>query len=216
MRTIVRSRILACILALTVLSAGVLGPAGSAGAQTIVDDWTNVTIPPPPAVKAAALDAKTTALLVLDFLRQNCSPQPRCVASLPIVKSLLATARAKGVFVVYSAFPGAQLTDILPEVAPLGGEPFVASTADKFINTDLDKILKGKGITTVIVTGMVAQGAVLNTASDAAQRGYKVVVPIDTMPAPTTYLQQLVTFYLSVAPTISNNVTLTRAATVSF
>jgi nicotinamidase-related amidase len=63
---------------------------------------------------------------------------------------------------------------------------------------------------------MVAQGAVLNTASDAAQRGYKVVVPIDTMPAPTTYLQQLVTFYLSVAPTISNNVTLTRAATVSF
>ena len=75
MRTIVRSRILACILALTVLSAGVLGPAGSAGAQTIVDDWTNVTIPPPPAVKAAALDAKTTALLVLDFLRQNCSPR---------------------------------------------------------------------------------------------------------------------------------------------
>jgi len=204
------------ILALAALCIGLLATAMPAGAQTIVDDWTNVTVPPPPAIKAAALDPKTTALLVLDFLRQNCSPAPRCVAALPVVKSLLATARAKGAYVVYSAFPGAQLSDILPDVAPLGGEPFVASTADKFINTDLDKILKAKGITTVIVTGMVAQGAVLNTASDAAQRGYKVVVPIDTMPAPTPYIQQFVTFYLSSAPTISNNVTLTRASMVTF
>jgi nicotinamidase-related amidase len=203
-------------LALAALCTGLLATAMPAGAQTIVDDWTNVTVPPPPAIKAAALDPKTTALLVLDFLRQNCSPSPRCIAALPVVKSLLATARAKGAYVVYSAFPGAQLSDILPDVAPLGGEPFVASTADKFINTDLDKILKAKGITTVIVTGMVAQGAVLNTASDAAQRGYKVVVPIDTMPAPTPYIQQFVTFYLSSAPTISNNVTLTRASMVTF
>jgi hypothetical protein len=36
------------------------------------------------------------------------------------------------------------------------------------------------------------------------------------MPAPTTYLQQLVTFYFSVAPTIAPHVTLTRASTVSF
>jgi hypothetical protein len=214
--TILRSRSLRRILALAALIAGALGMAASAGAQTIIDEWTNVTVPAPPALKAAALDSKTTALLVLDFLRQNCAPQPRCVASLPAVKSLLTAARAKGVLVVYSAFPGAALSDILPEVAPLGGEPFVASTADKFINTDLDKILKAKGIKTVIVTGMVAHGAVLNTASDAAQRGYNVVVPIDGMPAPTTYIQQFVTFYLSSAPTVSNMVTLTRASMVTF
>jgi isochorismate hydrolase len=194
----------------------VLSLAGPAGAQTIVDDWTNVTVPAAPALKPAALDSKTTALLVLDFLRQNCAPQPRCIAALPVVKSLLTMARAKGVLVVYSAFPGAQLSDILPDVAPLGGEPFVASTADKFIKTDLDAILKAKGIKTVIVTGMVAHGAVLNTASDAAQRGYNVVVPVDTMPAPTPYISQLVTFYLSSAPTVSNNVTLTRASMVTF
>jgi len=204
------------VLALAALLVGALATVTPAGAQTIVDDWTNVTFPPPPAVKAAALDAPTTALLVLDFLRQNCAPQPRCVAALPQVKALLATARAKGVLVVYSAFPGAVLTDVLPDVAPVGGEPFVASTADKFIHTDLDAILKAKGIKTVIVTGMVAHGAVLNTASDAAQRGYNVVVPIDCMPAPTTYIQQFVTFYLSSAPTVSNKVTLTRANMVTF
>jgi nicotinamidase-related amidase len=209
--TIVRN-----ILAMAALCTGLLAMSMPAGAQTIIDDWTNVTVPPPPAIKAAALDPKTTALLVLDFLRQNCSPVPRCVAALPVVKSLLATARAKGAYVVYSAFPGAQVSDILPDVAPLAGEPFVESTADKFINTNLDQILQAKGIKTVIVTGMVAHGAVLNTASDAAQRGYKVVVPIDTMPAPTPYIQQFVTFYLSSAPTIANNVTLTRASMVTF
>src|ERR1700691_5984366 len=99
------------------LCTGLLAMAMPAGAQTIVDDWTNVTVPPPPAIKAAPVDPKTTALLVLDFLRQNCSPLPRCVAALPVVKSLLATARAKGAYVVYSAFPGAQLSDILPDVA---------------------------------------------------------------------------------------------------
>jgi hypothetical protein len=204
------------ILAIAALFVGTLGVNASAGAQTIVDDWNNVTVPPPPALKPAALDSKTTALLVLDFLKQNCAPQPRCVASLPLVKSLLTAARSKGVFVVYSAFPGAAKTDILPDVAPLGSEPFVLSTADKFINTDLDKILKDKGITTVIVTGMVAHGAALNTASDAAQRGYKVIVPIDCIPAPTTYIQQFVTFYLSSAPTVSNNVTLTRANMITY
>jgi hypothetical protein len=216
MPTIVPLRPFHRILAMAALFVGAIGMASSAGAQTIVDDWTNVTVPPPPVLKAAALDSKTTALLVLDFLKQNCSPQPRCIASLPLVRGLLTAARSKGVFVVYSAFPGAALTDILPEVAPLGGEPFVTSTADKFINTDLDKILKAKGITTVIVTGMVAHGAGLNTASDAAQRGYKVVVPIDCIPAPTTYIQQLVTFYLSSAPTVSNNVTLTRANMITY
>jgi len=215
MPTIVLSRICRT-LALAALFTGALGLATSAGAQTIVDDWTNVTVPPAPALKPAALDAKTTALLVLDFLKQNCAPQPRCVAALPIEKSLLAAARAKGVFVVYSAFPGAAITDILPDVAPLGGEPFVLSTADKFIGTDLDNILKAKGIKTVIVTGMVAHGAVLNTSSDAAQRGYNVVVPIDLAPATTPYIAQFVTFYLSVAPTIAAKTTLTRASMVSF
>jgi len=204
------------LLIVAALFAATLGLATTAGAQTIVDEWTSVSAPPPPALKPAAIDSKTTALLVLDFLKQNCAPQPRCVAVLPTVKSMLATARSKGMLVVYSAFPGAQLTDVLPDVAPLGGEPFVSAKVDKFLGTDLDSILKAKGIKTVIVTGMVGNGAALYTASAAAQRGYNVIVPIDCIPAPTPYIQQFVVFQLSNAPTVANMVTLTRASMVTF
>jgi nicotinamidase-related amidase len=204
------------LISAATLFAATLGLAGAAGAQTIVDEWNTATVPPPPALKAVTLDPKTTAFLALDFLKQNCAPQPRCVASLPLVKALLTTARGKGVVVVYSFFPGAQISDTLPEIAPQAGEPFVSAKVDKFLNTDLDKILKAKGIKTVVVTGMVGNGAVLYTASEAAQLGYNVVVPVDCMPAPTTYIQQYVTFQLSNAPTVANMVTLTRANMVTF
>jgi len=57
--------------------------------------------------------------------------------------------------------------------------------ADKFINSNLDQGLKDKGIKAVIVTGTSAQGAVGGTSNGAAQRGYKVVVPVDGMSAKT-------------------------------
>jgi len=48
----------------------------------------------------------------------------------------------------------------------------------------LEKILNDKGIKTVVVAGTAAQGAVLNTASQAAFRG--VIVPVDGMSAENT------------------------------
>ena len=64
-------------------------------------------------------------------------------------------------------------------MAPAADEPSVKSKADKFLNTDLEKILKDKGIQTVIVTGTAANGAVLYTGTGAAFRGLKVIVPVD-------------------------------------
>jgi len=50
----------------------------------------------------------------------------------------------------------------------------------------LEKILNDKGIKTVVVAGTAAQGAVLNTASQAALRGLRVIVPVDGMSAENT------------------------------
>jgi len=48
------------------------------------------------------------------------------------------------------------------------------------MNTDLDKLLKEKGVKTVIgCRHCEPEGAVLNTAAAAALRGYKVIVPVD-------------------------------------
>lgn len=190
--------------------------ASTATAQTIVDEWANVKTPPAPQLKPVTIDTKTTALLMLDFMNQNCGARPRCVASLPAVKKLLDEARAKGVLVVYATVLGSKVADTRPEVAPTGSEPVVSSGPDKFLNTDLEKILKEKGIQSVITVGTAAHGAVLNTASVAALRGLKVVVPVDGMSAESVYPEQYTAWHLANAPVLSRNVTLTKLDMVKF
>jgi hypothetical protein len=87
--------------------AAVLVYAAPAPAQTIIDEWASVKAPPPPSLKPVTLDPKTTALLVIDIIKQTCNMQrrPRCVAMIPKVQKLLDEARAKGVFVIYALFP---------------------------------------------------------------------------------------------------------------
>jgi nicotinamidase-related amidase len=93
---------------------------------------------------------------------------------------------------------------------------------DKFIlkdkDTGLEKILKDKGITTVIAIGTAAHGAVLYTASAAALRGFNVIVPVDGMSGDgqDTYIEQYVAYNLTHAPILSPKVTLTRIDIISF
>ena len=51
-----------------------------AQAANIVDEWASVKAPAAPALKPVTVDPKTTALLMLDFMNQNCGKRPRCVA----------------------------------------------------------------------------------------------------------------------------------------
>ncbi len=195
------------------LAVAMLSCAASASrAQTIVDEWASVKAPAAPELKKVKVDPKTTAFLVLDLIKQTCNAErrPRCLESLPKVQKFLAAARAHGMPVIYSLVPNAKTSDIAAEVAPLGTEPMVATIANKFIRTDLDKILKDKGITTIIPVGTTAQGAVLYTASEASFLGYKVIVPVDGSSAESTYAEQLTAWTLANAPGVGQNTTLTR------
>jgi nicotinamidase-related amidase len=58
---------------------------------------------------------------------------------------------------------------------------------DRFYNTNLDEILKAKGITTVILTGWKISGSVVYTSVGATLRGYTVVIPTDASLAATDY-----------------------------
>lgn len=189
--------------------------AAAAAAQTIVDDWANVKAPPPPELKPVTVDPKTTALLMLDFVTPNCSNRPRCMAQLPAVKKVLETARAKGMLVAFATGPTGKRADTLPEVYPLDSEPVVSTGVDKFMNTDLEKILKDGGVQTVIAIGTAAQGAVLYTASGASLRGMKVIVPVDGM-SDTPYSEQYTAWHLANAPVVSRNVTLTKFDLLQF
>jgi nicotinamidase-related amidase len=179
--------------------------------KDVIEEWQGVQAPKPPELKPVTLDA-STAVLSLDFVKQACNTErrPRCLSTIPKVESLLKQARAKKVTVIHSITSASTPADVLKEVAPMEGEPIVKASADKFYGTDLEKILKEKGIKTVIVTGTAAQGAVLNTASQAAFRGLKVVIPVDGMSAENTYYEQYTAYHMTTAPGVAQQTTLTR------
>jgi nicotinamidase-related amidase len=187
-----------------------------ARAQTIIDEWNSVKVPPPPELKPVTVDPKTTALLMLDFMYQNCGERPRCVASIPAVKKLLDEARTANVMVVYAIITGTTTADVIKAVAPTADEPWIRSGADKFINTDLEKMLKDKGIRTVIVTGTASNAAVLFTAAGAAQRGMNAIVPVDGMSGIDAYADLTTAYMLATAPVISVKSTLTKIDMIKF
>jgi nicotinamidase-related amidase len=194
--------------------------ASTLRAASVIDNWATVKIPPAPELKPVKVDPKTTALLMLDYVKQICNAEryPRCPQRLPTVKKLLDQARASGVIIVYTGTttPNSEKADIDPTVAPIGDEPFVKGVLDKFLNTDLEKILKDKGITTVIAVGQLAQGAVITTGSEAAQRGFKVIVAVDGIVAQDDYYEQYTVWHLGNAPLLSTRVTLTSTDLIKF
>jgi nicotinamidase-related amidase len=188
-----------------------------ASAQTIIDDWNSVKPDSAPTLKPGVVNPKNTALLVMDLLKQSCNDnRPRCLASIPKVKTLITTAQAQGVTLIWTMFPGPKPEDFLADVAPPAGTRFVVAPADKFVGTDLEKMLKDKGVTTVMMVGTVAEGAVLYTASQASLRGFKVVVPLEGMSSGSLYGEQVATWTLAHAPTVAPNVTLTKMDMISY
>jgi nicotinamidase-related amidase len=201
--------------------AACLDFATAASAQTIIEDWPNIKAPPAPELTAVTVDPKTTAVLMTDFLDKNCAPNPRCVASLPNAQKLLAAARDNGLAVIHTNFPEGT---ILPEVARKDAEPLITAGLDKFTltskdgsqDTGLDKILKDKGIKTVIVVGSAANGAVLYTATSAFLHGYQTIVPVDGISGRNSYVEQEVVYNFVSAPLIGGKVVLTRVDMIKY
>jgi nicotinamidase-related amidase len=192
----------------------------SAQAQTVIDEWATAKLPAAPALKPAKIVPSATALLVMDFTNQTCSQQrrPRCAVSVAKVLKLVNEARAKGALIIYSvAVPKSVPGDIVKELTPAAGEQVLPPLGpDKFINSDLEKTLKDKKITTVVAMGTQAQTSVLHTSATAALKGFKVIVPVDAMSADDVFPEAYTAWHLSTAARISNQVTLTRLDMISF
>ncbi|MHA2226849.1 MAG: cysteine hydrolase [Candidatus Hodarchaeales archaeon] len=186
--------------------------------KTIIEEWNNITIPTPPELGWVTVEPKVTALLVLDIQYLNCNQErrPRCVHSLQKIKKLLIKARKEGLLVVYSVIRSSLENEIRKEVVPIENEPIVKSGVDKFYQTDLEKILKDKNISVVIVVGTSAHGAVLHTATGAAQRQLEVIVPVDGISASEMYAEQYTIWHLANSPGTRRSVTLTTSDKIKF
>jgi nicotinamidase-related amidase len=192
----------------------------AAHSETIIDDWSNAKLPAPPQLKPVTLAPEETALLVMDFTVQTCTPEKRkrCADSVPKVKTFVEAARAKGALIIYSvAVPNSVAADVLKELTPAAGEQVLPPLGpDKFINSDLEKTLHDKGIKTVVAMGTQAQTSVLHTGGEAALRGFKVVVPVDAMSSDDLFPELYTAWHLANAARISNQVTLTRLDMIGF
>jgi nicotinamidase-related amidase len=196
----------------------------------IIDEWATVQIPPSPALEKVTIDPKTTALLVMGFVRDSCNPQrrPRCAATIPAVARLLGSARAHGVFVMHSVPTNNPAGDfIVHELAPVTGEPVIPPNGpNKFLpfdlqfnrypDFDLDKVFHDRGIKTIITVGTQVQTAVLHTAAEAALRGYKVIVPIDGMSGDSLYPEQYTAWHLTHTQRVMQQVTLTKTDLIGY
>jgi nicotinamidase-related amidase len=138
-------------------------------------------VPPPPDPVPVTLNPATAALLIFDIVDPICTRQPNCTNKMvPAIVSLLAKARNAGVTVVYGT-RAHTMSNWMPQVLPAPGDIKIESQAqDRFYKTDLDQMLKAKGITTLILTGWKVSGSVTYTSVGATLRGYTIVVPVDT------------------------------------
>ncbi|MFJ8914190.1 cysteine hydrolase family protein [Amycolatopsis sp. NPDC102389] len=144
----------------------------------------------------------TTALIIGDLQRGITGNYPFTGTVLPPIKSLLPRARAAGVLVVFVHFAlrgnGADLpagnalfktfheaADTFHEGAagteialPVADEDVVVlkRRASAFAGTDLDLVLRARGVGTVAIAGVATSAMVAATAYDAADRGYDVTV----------------------------------------
>lgn len=190
-------------------------------AADIIAEWERVKAPPAPELKPVTLDGKTTALLILDMMKGGCSARPRCVATVPNVKKLHDAARAAGAMVFYTLVGGDKPTPeqiMDPGFAPRDGEWVVQRGPDKFLGSGLDERLKARGIKTVIVCGTSAQGVVIGTGSGSAQRGYKVIVPVDCMSSEDSYMEQYAAWHMFKGgpAVVTSQTTLTRSEMIKF
>jgi len=180
---------------LLALAAAGLAPAS---ANDITKEWSSVKPPPVPELKSATIEPKTTALLVLDFMKVNCGVRPRCASTVPVANKLIEQARAHDMLVFYTLVGPEPKPDAMVDgiARPRESEWVPRGGADKFVGSDLDTRLKARGIRTVLVIGTSAQGAVVGTTNGATQRGYKAVVPVDGMSAEDAYNEQYAAWHL--------------------
>jgi nicotinamidase-related amidase len=160
-------------------------------------------VPQIPAPVAVEILVKGAALLVLDITNTICDPRPSCVASIPKIANLVKKVRDAKVPVIYSLTATAG-TAVRAEIAPQSGDPTVTGRADKFYATNLEQILKDRGVENAVIVGSAANGAVLYTTFGANVRSLTVVVAQDGISAEPEFPITLTRWQLLNEPGFAN------------
>ncbi|HEY1406504.1 MAG TPA: isochorismatase family protein [Spirochaetota bacterium] len=187
----------------------------SAQDNTIIEKWNQIKVPHAVTPVAVKINPDTTALLILDIEQRTVPSRPRAVAAVPKIKKILEWARSHNVLVAYSITTLSSPDAILPDVKPIHDEHVVKASVDKYFGTDLEKYLKDRNISTVIITGTAAEGAVLGTMIGSVLRGFTVILPVDGIPSSEPYAEQYVVWHALNAPGTRGKVIVTKGNMIS-
>jgi nicotinamidase-related amidase len=187
----------------------------------ISEFWSDVKAPEnAPQLHAITIDAKKTALLLLDFLRDVCTEKerPRAAAALPKLQSFLQKARDRGMLIAHTTTHKGSPngSDLAEAVRPIAGERVFTAPFNKFHKSDLERHLKSQGIGTVIVAGTSPNNCVMFTTAGAVLLGFRAIVPIDGMPGLSPYQEQFVAWQLVNGSGFRETTTLSRLDMISF
>jgi ureidoacrylate peracid hydrolase len=167
-----------------------------------------------------ALDPRRTAVVVIDMLNDFCVEpgklaNPAALNLCPAQNSVLNAARTTGGTVIfvneehrpnlhpqrefakrmthtYTGTWGAQVVDsLMTEPSDI---EVIKRRFSGFFQTDLDLTLRDRGITSVVLLGVLANICVRATAHDAFFQGYDVVVPADCVGSMSAF-EQLAALY---------------------
>lgn len=155
------------------------------------------------------IDARTTAIIVVDMLNEFCKPGgamvlPGYEALVPPQRRLITAARQMNCPIVFAVdthrknvrqdrewlkraphcVEGSWGAAVIDDLEPKADDIYVVKRRySAFFNTDLDVTLKDAKVDTVVVCGVVTNICVRSTVHDAFFLGYTVVVPEDCVAA---------------------------------
>ncbi len=144
-----------------------------------------------------------SALLVMDMQEMLLSNLPGSEPLVANISAAIAHARSNGIPVIYvvvafrAGFPEVHpehksfsqlplrmsgistetMMQIVPALAPADGEVTVVKKRfSAFTGSDLEVVLRSKGIRRLVLTGIVTSGVVLSTLTEAADKDYQITV----------------------------------------
>jgi len=142
-------------------------------------------------------------VLVIDMQKDNIGKF--CLHIIPKIKILVEEARKKGLPVIYACdtrlrddpiferfnlpphtIKGTEGWKIIDELSPETSDIIVEKPRlSAFYASNLDFLLRYKGIKTLIISGIRTEGCILKTIMDGLELGYEIILPVDCIASPS-------------------------------
>ena len=145
-----------------------------------------------PEAQPIKVPRETAAVVVLDMNTECDDPQARSHALLNRVGAFLQRARQHHVPIIYTVSlmnKGSPLGDVASSLGRRQDEPVLFPDGfDKFTGGDLERLLRPRGVTNLVIVGRSTNVAVMYTATAAARvHKFQVVIPMDGVAANGDY-----------------------------